>query len=409
MKKIILLAAVIYFLIAPFTYHPDTKLVLYYPTLNNSKVWNIYSYLDSNKDDAPKFHYPPMHYWVLKAELPLVTLIGGKGIVEWFKSGGNMAFNNQNIFLYNFASKFPLILLVLLSGFYIYKIVLEYGYNKKIAVKAATIWFFNPLTIYSAIIMGQNDILAIFPFILGMYFYKRQPFLAFLLFGIGGSIKNYPLIWAIILGLVYVKATWIKKVSLVLTSFLVYIATMLPFLSQSYFRQEVLYSGLSVRMFDGMIDIGFGDKLLLVPLLLVFIALIGIKREFGRSLKGITTILLTSTLIILGLTHFHPQWFIWIMPFASILLSISKDKSWWFWFLLPSIAIIILLFEDKFLYWGLFSPINPNLMNLPYINETLRAEGVDVLLLNNICHSIIAGIAFYWLWILGKQKYVKNR
>ena len=189
-------------MIAPFTYHPDTKLVLYYPTLNNEKVWDVYTYLNENKDDASKFHYPPMHYWVLKAELPLVKLVGGNKIVDWIRTGGNIAFRDDQIYLYNLATKFPLILLVLLSGFIIFKTLIKNGYEQKIAKTAAFIWFFNPITLYSAIIMGQNDILAIFPFLLGLYFYYDLPILAFILFGAGGSIKNYPLIWAIILALV---------------------------------------------------------------------------------------------------------------------------------------------------------------------------------------------------------------
>ena len=82
MKKIILLVATIYLLIAPITYHPDTKLVLYYASLGNEKVWNIYKYLNENIDNAPKFHYPPMNYWIVKAELPIVKLVGGSEIVK---------------------------------------------------------------------------------------------------------------------------------------------------------------------------------------------------------------------------------------------------------------------------------------------------------------------------------------
>jgi len=403
MKKIGLLAAVFYFLIAPFTYHPDTKLVLYYPSIKQGKVWNIYEYLNTSQDEAPKFHYPPLHYWVLKAEWPLVRLVGGSGIESWLKMGGNVAFNDPNIYLYNFACKLPILLLVLLSGYFIYKICLKNNFDQKKALKAATIWFFNPLTLYSAVIMGQNDILAIFPFILGLYFLKDKVYLAFLLFGVAGSIKNYPLIWAIILGLIYPKSGWFKKFSLIMSSFLIYLATMSPFLGQNYFRQEVLYSGLSVRIFESILDIGFGDKLLIVPILLVLLSLIGIRKNFGKTLEKQMSILLTATLLILGLTHFHPQWFIWIMPFTAILMAKSKD-NWWYWLLLPAFLVIVLLFKDKYLYLGLLAPINPGLINLTDIGEALSARGVDTFLLNNLCHSIIAGIALYQLWLIGSSR-----
>ena len=172
---------------------------------------------------------------------------------------------------------------------------------------------------------------------------------------------------------------------------------MAPFLKLPYFREEVLYSGLSVRMFDGAIDIGLGDKLLIVPTLLVLVTLIGISKKSGENLKKVGLILLSSTLVILGFTHFHPQWFIWLMPFAAISMAISS-KRWWVWLTLPALAGIILLFNDKFLYWGLLGPLNPNLINLPVISEWLQIKGVDIGLLNNLCHSIIAGIAGYSLF-----------
>ncbi|EKD55994.1 MAG: hypothetical protein ACD_58C00321G0003, partial [uncultured bacterium] len=157
MRKILLLAATLYLLIAPFTYHPDNKLVLYYATLGNGKVWDIYSYLNKNYDAAPKFHYPPMHYWVVKAEYPIVKMIGGRGFDNWLKRGANEAFDDSNIFLYNLATKIPILALVLFSGGMIYKICLQYGYDKYKSRSAAAIWLFNPITLYSAVIMGQND------------------------------------------------------------------------------------------------------------------------------------------------------------------------------------------------------------------------------------------------------------
>jgi len=407
MKKIILLAAVLYFLVAPFTYHPDTKLVLYYPTLNNSKVWNIYTYLNTHQDDAPKFHYPPMHYWVLKAELPLVKLIGGKNIVNWLKTGGNVAFNDPKVYLYNLACKFPLLILILLSGVLIGKIAIKNGYKKEIALKAIKIWLFNPLTLYSAVIMGQNDILAICPFLIGLYFYSDLPFLAFFLFGVSGSIKNYPLIWAIILALIYPKVSWFKKIVLGTVAVGLYLLSMAPFLGLNYFREDVLYSGLSIRMFESVLNIGFGEKILLVPVLLLVVILIAVKKNLGRSLRGQMSVLLTATILILGLTHFHPQWLIWIMPFVAIILAIEKE-NWWFWLLMPAVALITLLFEDKFLYWGLLTPINSNLINLPFMGQYLQTKGVDIELLNNLCHSVVAGVAIYWLWNLGNLKH-ENR
>lgn len=397
MKKIFLLAAALYLLIAPFTYHPDTKLVLYYPTLNGGKVWDIYSYLNANADDAPKFHYPPMHFWAVKLELPIVVAVGGKEVVNWLKIGGNVAFIDSKVFLYNLATKLPLLILLMLSGWLIAKILLKNGYKEKIAKTAMLWWFFNPITIYSVVMMGQNDMLAIFPFLVGLYFYYDLPIIAFLFFGLGGSIKSYPLIWAVILALIYPRASWWKKALFGAIAIGFYYATMLPFLGFDYFKKDVLFSGLSIRMFESAIDIGFGDKILVVPTLLVITTLLALKRDWGKSLKGLLYTLFTATFLILSFMHFHPQWFVWIMPFAAMLMGMGMEW-WWMSILTPALMGIILLFDDKFLYWGLLSPINQNLINLPFVSELLKVKGIDVSLINNLCHSIVSGMGLYWLF-----------
>jgi len=410
MKKIMLLASILYFTIAPLTYHPDTKLTLYYPTLGNEKVWNIYKYLHENKDDAPPFHYPPMHFWVLKVELPIVKLIGGKGIVEWTRIGGSRAYLSEKMYLYNLATKLPILILVLLSGWLINKIVIRDGFPKRVANRACAIWLFNPITIYSAVVMGQNDMLAIFPFLLGLYWYYSRPYLAFMLFGLGGSIKSYPLIWAIILGLIYPTRVFWKKIVLTIIPLFVYFLTMVPFLKYDYFIKDVVFSGLSIRIFEGVWDIGFGDKLLLVPMLLMLLLLVSIKKRMSKSFWQIATVLMTANLLILGFTHFHPQWFIWIAPFMSMVMAVGRRKDWWwFAFILISLLGVILMFNDKFLYWGLVAPLKPDLINLPLVSELLARRGVEVGLINNLCHSAIAGVALYWLFVcFGKNRVYKK-
>ena len=396
MKKLLLLAALIYSVVAPLTYHPDTKLTLYYATLNQGKVWDIYSYLANNKDSAPDFHYPPVNYWLLKAELPIAKLVGGKGLEEWLNAGSNVAFANEKVFVYNLAVKMPLLILTILGGWIIYKIMIKNGKSVDLAMKAAAIWLFNPITLYSVVIMGQNDILAIFPFLVGLLYFYDRPMLAFMLFGIAGSVKSYPLIWAMMLAFSYPKSGYIKKIMLLLIPIVIYTLPMVPYIKYDYFKQSVIYSGLSIRMFESAIDIGFDEKILVVPVLLVVMLLIGAKKKMNGSLEYLNLNLMTATLLILGFTHFHPQWFIWIMPFVSMYMADKKDW-WWLTILLASLLGIIILFDDKYLYWGLISPLNIGLINLPFGSEMLQRVGVDGRLLNNLCHSAIAGIGIYWL------------
>jgi hypothetical protein len=402
MKKIILFVATIYFIIAPITYHPDTKLVLYYATLGNEKVWNIYKYLNENIDNNPKFHYPPLNYFIVKAELPVVKLIGGSEIINWLGTGSNIAFLDKNIFLYNLATKFPILMFVLFTGYFIYKIARKFGLSENKSRLSALIWYLNPITIYSGIIMGQNDILAILPFIIGMYFYYDYPIFAFLLFGFGGSIKSFPLIWAIALAGVYPTKNIFTKIGLMVVSLSVYLVTIYPFLKYDYFINDVMRSGLALRMFENVINIA-GLKIMIVPLLLIIITLVGMKKNIGKNFVGLSLLLVTINFAVLGFSNFNPQWFIWIMPFLSILLV--KSIGWWS-FLFTSILLfaITLLFDDKFLYWGLLTPINNNLINLPLVIEIFQSRGINTVLINSFFHSILSLISFYWLYKCEKFK-----
>lgn len=396
MKKILWAAATLYLLLAPFTYHPDTKLVLFYPTLNNGKVWNIYTYLNTHQNNAPKFHYPPMNFWIGKLEWPLVHIVGGNSIQKWLGSNGNQAFESQRIFIDNLATKLPLLLLTILTGWLLGKIVLKNGGGQNLAKTATVFWLFNPVTLYAVVIMGQNDILAVFPFMVGLYFYFDNPLLAFILFGVGGSVKSFPLIWAGMLALVYPRVSWIKRLEFLIISGAVYGLTMVPFLRLPYFWKDVIFSGLSMRIFEIGISISPTIKIPIVPLFLLVLAMLALKQKMGKNLISVAKLLLTTTLIILGFSNFNPQWMVWLMPFTALIWSKREGK--WFLWLLVSWLGIILMFNDKFLVWGLLTPLNHNLINWPTINEIMSQRGLPAEMINLGFHVMLATTGIYWFY-----------
>ena len=366
MRKIILLTAVVYFLIAPFTYHPDTKLTLRYPALENNKVWDIYGYIYNHKLDIPDFHYPPAHFWWLKIHYPISKFLGGNGFDKWLSSGSAQASFDVNAFRYNLAAKFPLLVLGLLCGWLIFLIVKKSTADINKAKMAALLWYFNPITLYSLVIMGQNDIVAIFLFLLGMLLYEKW-WLTAMLWGLASGVKSYPIIWSIMFLLVWEKNIYkliLKSVSVVA----VYGLILLPWLGKSYFMEAVMNSGLSQRMFIANIPIGFDKEILIVPFLLIVAAFNAWKNNGKNKMFWANFFVFLSSLIILGFSHFNPQWLLWTVPFLSIwwsILGVSKDE------VLPLLIIFVvwggltLGFDDKFLTWGLVTPISPNLINFP--------------------------------------------
>ena len=398
MRKIILLTAVVYFLIAPFTYHPDTKLTLRYPALENNKVWDIYGYIYNHKLDIPDFHYPPAHFWWLKIHYPISKFLGGNGFDKWLSSGSAQASFDVNAFRYNLAAKFPLLVLGLLCGWLIFLIVKKSTADINKAKMAALLWYFNPITLYSLVIMGQNDIVAIFLFLLGMLLYEKW-WLTAMLWGLASGVKSYPIIWSIMFLLVWEKNIYkliLKSVSVVAVYGLIF----LPWLGKSYFMEAVMNSGLSQRMFIANIPIGFDKEILIVPFLLIVAAFNAWKNNGKNKMFWANFFVFLSSLIILGFSHFNPQWLLWTVPFLSIwwsILGVSKDE------VLPLLIIFVvwggltLGFDDKFLTWGLVTPISPNLINFPSLVELAKNKSLSLSSIINLCQTTLAGISVWYL------------
>lgn len=398
MKRIILLAIVSYFLIAPFTYHPDTKLTLRYPALENGQVWDIYGYINSHKLDIPDFHYPPAHYWWLKIHYPISKFVGGPGFDKWLSSGSAQASFNTNVLRFNFAAKLPLLILGLLCGWLIFLIVNKASKDQNKAKLAALFWYFNPITLYSLVIMGQNDIVAIFLFLLGIQFYEKW-WLTALLWGIASGVKSYPIVWSVMFLLVWEKKI-IKLVLKGLSVIAVYGLILLPWLEKDYFTQAVLNSGLSQRMLIANIGVGFGKEILVVPLLLVIVALKAWWDKTNNKTYRSTLAIFQSSLIILAFSHFNPQWMLWTIPFLAIWGFVEgiRKKEWLVFLIIFIVWIgLTLSFDDKFLTWGLLTPINPNLINFPSIPEFIRNKGGDISSFTNLCQSVLAGAGIWFM------------
>lgn len=401
MKKIAFLVLFIYVLIAPLSYHPDTKLTLYYPSLGGGRVWDIYGYLEKNPNNYPPFHYPPLHFFILKGQYFLSRIIGGDGFSEWLASGSTEAMKWENFFRYNIASKLPVLLLIFASGLILYKMTKQR--------RVALAWWLNPITIYSGVMMGQNDIFAILPFLIGLLFYWTGPIVAFVFFGMAAAVKTYPLIWALILGLGYPTKDWRKKMGYIAVSLLVYAAFLLPFLGNESFLKEVMYSGLAGRMFVAGIDLGFGDTVFIAPMLLVVLGFNILRKGGIKNIFDVGVNLFMVNLIILGFSHFHPQWFIWLVPFWAMFTWRRKIEDWWFvdFCLLAGWGLVTLLFDDRFLSWGILLPLNPGLLSLPSIRDIFVKFGLDSMLVNNLAHTVVAGGAIYYL--LSFSKKIKER
>lgn len=409
MKKLLLLATFIYFILGITTYHPDNKLVMTWASLKNGAVWNIWNVDTMELAGVAQYNYPPLHYYLDKLQYFVSKPIGGAGYYEWLSNQVSNDEVPQELTRYSFAIKFPLMLFSFLAAYLIYSIAKQNKYSERKSLIAAAIWLFNPITLYSIPVMGQNDVMAIVFFLMGFLLLQRKQLLkSSIIFGLSASVKMFPLIWVPFLLMYEKELSYKKRVAILLGSVFTYLITLLPFISNPVFTNNVFHQGID-RFFIARIDLGFNDFILIVPVLLMLV-LYGIFKKY-QSVDSETkfihqnSVLLLVNLIFLFLSHFHPQWFLWIVPFYIFWLF-NQEKHLIEIFLATlgaviSWLLIIVLFNDAALSIGLLQPFNEYLAVIPSIKEILIMKNFDVALYNNYAHTFLAGLAMifliYWL------------
>lgn len=384
--------------------------MLNWASQEEGRVWNIWEY---DLQGVGQFNYPPLHFYLDKLQYFIAKPLGGAGFYEWLSVPNSTDHNYQQLDRFSFALKFPLILFSVLTGYLIYKLAKQNQASENQALVSAALWLFNPIVIYSIVMMGQNDVMAIVFFLAGWLILNRKRLrLASVFFGLAASVKMFPLVWLPFLLLVDFRISWKEKIAAFLGSTVVYILTLLPFIANTVFRGEVLNSGIE-RFFIARIDLGYEKKVLLVPVMLMLLAMGALQLKERRIKQPPVflqaTILLIFNALLLFFNHFHPQWFTWLVPFWSIwLLSLKREQlpmaAWLSISAILAWVAIIFLFRDSALLLGMFTPLNADLGVLPSPVEILTQRGIETSLYMNYAHTWLAGLAVILLilWLRGK-------
>lgn len=411
MKKIILWAAFIYFLLAPLTYHPDNKAVLSWAGSDGGTVWNIWNYQEKNLSQFGYYNYPPIHFYLDKLQYWLARPLAGAGFDTWLNLANITDKDQLSLPRYSLAIKTGLIGCSLLTGYLIYLIAKTYQLSDKKARLAAGLWLFNPVTIYSVAMMGQNDVLMITLFLYGWYLYQRlndrvptarwQWLWPSLLFGLSIATKTTSLFWLPCLLLIDQRQTVKTKLKIFGGSLLTYGLTLLPFLSNPIFRRVVLNnSGFTDRLLLAEISLNHGEKAVyLVPLLLVVTIAafcrcqqLKTKNQLAAQAFG----LMTVNLILISWINFHPQWWTWVIVFWSLWLpTLAPTKQRLIYGLTflgigAWLATILFFPNDGSLSLAMLQPLNPQLANLPPLRTFLTNHQFDVARIDNLARSWLA-------------------
>src|SRR3989344_5528881 len=382
---LLLMGLLLRLVIAAVTYHPDVKT----PALSSAVVFNgsLNFYQDSSKFSQTEILDDlPISYLILLPGHALGRVLVSSNIENIFLNGADQLFGSVELMTYLIYLKLPFIIFDLFLGLVLVAVVTA-NYQKKIL----TLWMFNPVTLWATAAVGQFDIIPAFFIVLSILLIKNNKlgWAAFSL-GLGASIKIAPFF---LLPLLLWHAKHVKeRVKLSFFALIPYALSLIPYVNISEFRQNALFAPQLSKSLFALLPVSGGESIILVPFIVILIYLFYIskKRSSGDFVKYSLVVLLS----ILSLTHFHMQWFLWIMPLLLISWIENFDSILKFSVVLLLISWVVLLFLfEASLQVKLFAPLIPALDQAKGLLEILPKDQVS--LVRNLIASSFAAASFY--------------
>ena len=386
MKKLVILAILLRVLVSAFFFHPDIKTFNYQASFLKAGVTNIYTYLADHKKELPlkeEFVYFPLTYFTLGAYQVVASPALGAGFEAWLADANVSSFvENPYIFKYLLVLKLPYLTLDLAIGFMLYR----YFDNKKKGEKALIIWLFNPFTIVLFYIFGNVDIFPVALTVFSLWSLRRKRMLsASVALGLAAGFKLYPIL--LVPYVVMTAGSRSEKVKALVVPLAVFAAVTLPFLSGA-FVNSALVSGLSTRIFNPGVTIGFNETI--ITGLFAYIAVLT-SAYFAKKKASLVSYFVVSLLLIFSFAHFHIQWLSWVTPFI-VIIAVKKPKLGWIFLLTGVLAFLIPpLYEDRSMTISLFRAYSTlyDILPTPF---TLLRNFYDPFNLQSILHTAFAGV-----------------
>ena len=394
----------------PITAHPDIWALNFGEYFFAFKgVVNIYDYLYSLPLSHPLvqnygtnfFSYPPLAYFTLGIFSWLLRPFANPEFTPWLMVHLGEVYRNSDLFKQLFLFKFPYLFFDLGLAF-----LLASLFKKEKEQKLALIlWLFNPLTLYTTFMIGQFDILPVFLIAFCLWLtVKRKDGLAAVTLGLGGAFKMFPLLLVLPLALALGKSLK-ERLKLVVLGVLPYLIIIAPFLSSVAFRQVVLFSNQSQKMLFANLAVSGAEGIYLFIFFYFLICLLVDYQKIERKFLWLP--FLAVFLLFFSVTHYHPQWFLWLTPFLIIDLVINGKKHLGHISILLFSYLVILFFFEPSLHLGLFAPLNPALAKLSGDLGEVVAPFYNPFQLKSLIRSLFAAVAFFLVYV--NFRHVQNK
>lgn len=393
---ILLIGILIRLILSAVTFHPDIghfDLAGY--VLGKGNFLNFYDYPNV------VFNYPPAVYFSVGALDWLLTRwtdvdFHNNFLFDFKDTLGDFRLNLHLILL-----KIPYLPFDFVTALLLYKLFTV----RRQKILAFTLWIFNPWVLYSTYMMGQFDVIPTAFVMMALYILNKEAdlnkrvFLSAFLLGIGASFKIYPALF--LLPLAFILPTWSKRIQAVFLGILVYVATILPFISSQGYRSAALAASQIFKSLYAQISVSGGEGIILFLAFTGFVYFIYLYQT-GKA-ENLWQRFFIILLLFFVFTHYHPQWFLWLTPFLIIELICTNFKHYFLLLIIATSFIgSVFLFEQS-LSIGLFAPLNFNLYNGPTLWKLLNIQ-LDVNFSRSLFQSLFVCAAGYLIYTYFPRK-----
>jgi hypothetical protein len=271
----------------------------------------------------------------------------------------------------------------------------------------AGVWLLNPLVIYTSVLFGRHDAIAILLVVLSALLAVRgwrYAGLALLLFA--GALRFFP----VLLAPLYILAFRRSRRELVILSS----AGLAAWVVLDLALWTVAGSSPTLTLIDRYPHVGYlfelgmplyemtalGQPLEVLLFPAAYLVFVLWFSSTGRSgLAPYVAAGSVSFLLVFALTFYHPQYAIWIAPFLA--LAIARMPS-----LLPLHAIQVVLLLVHTLQWGsattweLFLPLSQGAVDLLPDPRNVIAAQMSTVLFFSLARTMLVAISLWMAWRL---------
>lgn len=384
--KFVIIGVVLQLILALTTYHPDVRaFVLASKFINSGEITSFYDHVSnlSGTDPIKKiyhddiFIYPPLGYLAgALVYLPFNRFTSA--LTDRFLLDDN-AFLKQQIFS-------PLLLVYklpsLIGSWLTLWLIMKLFQSKERARLAGVLWLLNPVTLLVSSIMGQSDTFVVFFILLAFYLYKtNKQTWSNVALGLSALVKPVALILIPILAVAAYKKGGLKpalkNAAFGLGTFLIGIS---PYLPSPAFKMYALLATHTNKSIQAGIGIASGN---IIPWYFIVISLLVFVILYKKT--NLLSIFLIGIFGSLAFNHFHPQWFLWVVPLL-IIYAIERQRFAFYIILILSWSLIWLSFDPS-LHFGsflilrdLFPPTLNSPLNIPVLVSLARSTIVASLI-----------------------------